>query len=189
MNYITFDIETYSPSDSSKIDTSEFRVTVIGAYFSWIGRYVAFLEKDVKDFLEILKEADLVVGYNHVWFDIPVLQKYADYDLKQLTTYDIMLEFEKKAGFKCKLDDLCKSNLGSAKTDTYEKFSKYHKEGRWDLLIDYCMHDVKLTEELFQMVLNKQEIKYSDALETKQFLLNSPVGQKVDFGMQSDSIF
>jgi len=161
----------------------------MGAYFSWLDRYVAFMEKDVKDFLEILKEAELVVGYNHIWFDLPVLQKYADYDLKQLTNYDIMVEFEKKSGFKAKLDDLCKSNLGTKKTDTYEKYSKYHKEGRWDLLIDYCLHDVKLTEELFQMILAKKEIKYIDALETKQFLLNLPNPEKVNFAMHSDSIF
>ncbi len=85
MNYITFDIETYSPSNSGRIDTNEFRVTVIGAYYSWLDKYIAFLEKDVKDFLESLKQADLVVGFNHIWFDLPVLQKYANYNLLELT--------------------------------------------------------------------------------------------------------
>lgn len=189
MNYITFDIETYSPSDSKKIDTNEFRVTVIGAYYSWLDEYIAFLEHDVKDFIDSLKEAELVVGFNHLWFDLPVLQKYSSFDLLKLTTYDIMLEFEKKAGFKCKLNDLAKSNLDHQKTDVFENFSNYHKEGKWSELIDYCMHDVKITEELFKRVLNGEKIKYADALETKEFILNIPVGKRIDLVAQPESIF
>lgn len=189
MNYITFDIETYSPSGLKKIDTNEFRVSVIGAYLSWLGKYVAFMESDVRDFLDILKEVDLVVGYNHLWFDLPVLQKYANFDLLKLTSYDIMLEFEKKAGFKCKLDDLAKSNLGAKKTDTYEHYSKYHLEGKWFELVNYCMHDVRLTEQLFRMSRLGQAIKLTDALETKEFILDIPRGKKILLEAMPESIF
>jgi DEAD/DEAH box helicase domain-containing protein len=189
MNYITFDIETYSPSNSKRIDTNEFRVSVIGAYFSWLDRYIAFMEDDVKDFLESLKEAELVVGFNHIWFDLPVLQKYSTFNLLQLTNYDIMVEFEKKAGFKPKLDDLAKSNLGSQKTDTYETYSKYHEQGKWSELIDYCMNDVRLTEDLFRMAQRGDKILYQDALQIKEFVLNQPLGKKVILEAQPDSIF
>lgn len=189
MNFITFDIETYSPSDSRKIDTNELRVTVVGVYFSWLDEYVAFLEDNVKDFLDVLKQVDLVVGFNHIWFDLPVLQKYANFDLLQLTNYDIMVEFEKKAGFKPKLDDLAKSNLGTAKTDSYDKYSKYHKEGKWAELIDYCLNDVKITQDLFEIIKKGEKIKYIDVLETKEFILNPPQGKKVSFIASPDSIF
>ena len=189
MNYITFDIETYSPSNSRKIDTNEFRVSVVGAYYSWLDKYVAFMEDDVKAFLETLKDADLVVGYNHIWFDLPVLQKYATFDLKQLTNYDLMLEFEKKAGFKAKLNDLCKANLGSEKTDSYDSYSTYHLEGKWSELIDYCLNDVRLTEELFKMVQRGEKIRYEDALESKEFILTQPTGKKIILEAQPDSIF
>ncbi|MEM1311894.1 MAG: ribonuclease H-like domain-containing protein [Patescibacteria group bacterium] len=189
MNYITFDIETYSPSNSKRIDTNEFRVTVVGAYFSWIDKYIAFLEDEVKDFLDVLKEAELVVGFNHIWFDLPVLQKYSTYNLFQLTNYDIMVEFEKKAGFKAKLDDLAKSNLGAKKTDTYESYSKYHEQCKWSELIDYCMNDVKLTEDLFKIIRGGGELLYDDSLQVKEFVLNQPVGKKVTLEAQPDSIF
>ncbi len=99
-----------------------------------------------------------------------------------------MLELE-KSGFKSRLNDLCKSNLGDQKTDSFENFSTYHKEGKWAELIDYCLNDVRLTEELFRMVMRGEKIKFKDALDTKEFILTQPVGKKIEFGAHPDSIF
>jgi DEAD/DEAH box helicase domain-containing protein len=189
MNFITFDIETYSPSELEKIDVNEFRTSVIGAYISWIDEYIAFMEKDVQAFLKILKKADLVIGYNHLWFDLPVLQKYADFDLKKLPSYDLMLEIEKKIGFKVKLDDVCKATLGSKKTDSYEVYKHYYKEKNWEPLIDYCMHDVKLTNDLFLLALDKKPLKYIDLLDIKEIYLDSPTPGVAKFQEEVDAIF
>jgi DNA polymerase elongation subunit (family B) len=160
MNWITFDIETYSPTKSDKINVQELRASVIGAYISWTNEYVAFLEEDAKYFTELLKKADLVIGWNHIWFDLPVMQKYADYDLSKLPTYDIMIEMEKVMGFKLKLDNVAKANIGESKTDTYEQFKHYYWNQDWFKLIDYCMNDVRLTNLIFEKALNNEEIKF-----------------------------
>jgi DEAD/DEAH box helicase domain-containing protein len=169
-----FDIETYSPSESEKIDTDEFRTSVIGAYYSWTDSYVAFLEEDAEYFTQTLQKADVIVGYNHIWFDLPVLQKYSHYDLLGLPNYDIMVEIEKKLGFKPKLNDIAKANLGEFKTDSYEQFKNYYKDKNWEPLIDYCMNDVRLTKDLFDMVLSQNPIKYNDLLDTKEVILDKP---------------
>lgn len=174
MNFITFDIETYSPGNLDKIDTNEFRASVIGAYVSWIDEYLAFMEDEAKDFIDLMKEADLIVGYNHLWFDLPVLQKYSDYNLLDLPSYDIMVEAEKKIGFKLKLDDLCKANLGTQKTDSYEVYKHYYAEKKWAPLIDYCMNDVKLTNELFIRIVNEGKLIYNDLLDTKEIHFDAP---------------
>lgn len=172
MNYVTFDIETYSPAKLNKIDTSEFRVSVIGAYFSWLDEYVAFLEEETKDFLAILEKADLVVGFNHLWFDLPVLQKYANFNLKNLPCYDIMLAFEKSVGFKPKLNDLCKANFEKdVKTDSYGTYRNYYDEKKWFELIDYCMNDVRLTEKLFRQIQNTGKVNYMDLHIKKEAIL------------------
>jgi len=190
MNYITFDIETYSPSDLNQIDTSEFRTSVIGAYFSWEDKYIAFLEENAAEFIALMAKADLIVGFNQIWFDLPVLQKYADYNLLNLPNYDILKEFEKQAGFKIKLNDLCKANFdGDVKTDTYEQFKNYHKEGKWLELIDYCMNDVRLTNNLFLKILDGQPLKYYDLHNQKEVVLNKPVAGKLLVEESSDRIF
>jgi DEAD/DEAH box helicase domain-containing protein len=188
MNFVVFDIETYSPGNLQKIDTKEFRVSVTGAYISWIDEYIAFMEDDTKDFLEVLKQADLVVGYNHLWFDLPVLQKYSDFNLLDLPSYDIMIEAEKKIGFKLKLDDLCKANLNSKKTDSYEVYKHYHAEKKWAPLIDYCMNDVKLTTELFLKIINEGKLIYNDLLDVKEITFDKPKpGKKIENSSKNDA--
>lgn len=174
MNWITFDIETYSPSKSDKINTSELRVSVIGAYISWIDKYVAFMEDDAKYFINLMKEADLIIGWNHEWFDLPVLQKYSDYNLKNLPSYDLMLEMEKVVGFKLKLDNVAKANLGEHKTDSYEQFKHYHWNKEWYKLIDYCMNDVRLTNQIFMKAVNEETIKYFDLHTIREVKVTKP---------------
>jgi hypothetical protein len=180
MNWITFDIETYSPGKLTHIDTKEFRVSVTGAYFSWLDKYIAFFEEDTKDFLALLLEADVVVGFNHIWFDLAVLQKYSHIDLPQFTNnYDIMLEVEKKLGFKVKLNDLLKANMdGDLKTDSYAQYKDYYWDGKWFELVDYCMNDVRLTNELFLKILAGETLKYNDLTGVKEFVLELPTNEK-----------
>ena len=176
MNYITFDIETYSPGDLEHIDVNEFRVSVSGAYISWLDRYIAFMEDDTEKFVELLMQCDLVVGYNHIGFDLAVLQKYSpDFDLVNgLPSYDIMLEMKKKIGFSVRLDDLAKANLGTKKTDSYDVYKHYHKEGKWAPLIDYCMNDVAITERIFQMCQKGQVMKYNNLMTVEETVLDKP---------------
>jgi RNase_H superfamily len=175
MNYITYDIETYHPERLDEFSVSKFRVSVIGAYISWTDQYVAFLEPDVGEFLKLVKQADLLVGFNHIWFDNAVLAKYADYNLNtEVNNYDIMLEFEKKSGHKIKLDDLAAGTLGRNKTDHFSQFVHYYWDKKWSKLIDYCMHDVKITEELFRLILDGQPVKYKDLLANKEQILDLP---------------
>jgi len=189
MNYITFDIETYNIDETiTRIDPKNMRVSVIGAYYSWLDQYVAFTEDTVQDFLESLKLCDIVVGFNHLWFDLPVLAKYSSWDFGILRSYDILLEVEKKLGFKVKLDDLAKSNLNIKKTDSYEHFRYYHRDGKWLELIDYCMNDVLITEKLFGLILQGQPLKYADMLQIREVTLDLPkTGSQTS--IQVDSLF
>lgn len=192
MNYITFDIETYSPSELKHIDTTEFRASVVGAYISWIDKYLAFFEPEIEDFLKLMLEADLIIGFNHLWFDLPVLQKYASYNLSELPSYDILLEFEKQAGFKIKLNDLCKANLtDDIKTDSYQQYKNYHKENKWFELADYCLNDVRLTENLFRLIRSGKNLKYFDLHQQKEVLIAKPVASKNQIKIEnlSQSIF
>lgn len=189
MNYITFDIETYNPVNRDNFSIDEFRVSVTGAYISWTDQYLAFMEDETKEFIDLLKKADLIIGYNQLWFDLPVLQKYSDVNLLKLPNYDILVEVQKKLGYKMKLDDLCKANFGTQKTDSYEVYKNYYWDKNWFPLIDYCMNDVRLTEQLFKQIVNTRTVKYNDLQEVKEIVLDKPEAGKVEFTEEMDSIF
>ena len=74
---------------------------------------------------------------------------------------------------------MAKTNLGASKTDSFEQFKTYHIDGKWFELADYCMHDVKLTEELHRMALNHEPIKYSEMLGVKEVIIDLPNPTKV----------
>ena len=68
-------------------------------YSTESGQYHIFNEENVADLVEQLIKADLVVGYNHVQFDYPVLQAYTIYDLAtQTVNCDMMLDIEEILG-------------------------------------------------------------------------------------------
>jgi DNA polymerase elongation subunit (family B) len=177
MNYIVYDIETYHPERSDKFDVNEFKVSVTGVYVSWIDEYLAFTEEHTLEFIELMKQADLVIGFNHIWFDNAVLQKYSKgFDLtKNLNHFDLMLEMEKKVGFKIKLDAVAEATLGANKTDTFAQFVNYYWDKEWFKLVDYCMHDVKLTHELFLKVMNDEPLFYKDLSGIREIILDKPV--------------
>ena len=189
MNYITFDIETHNPVNPDKFSVEEFRVSVAGAYISWEDRYVAFIEDDVKDLIELMKYADLIVGYNQLHFDLPVLQKYADFDLLQLTNYDMLVECQKSLGFRLKLDSLCKGTLGSQKTDSYQVYKHYYKDGKWAELVDYCMHDVFLTEQLFRISCRDKQLFYDDLGVKKSVTVGLPSPKKITIVKKTTDMF
>lgn len=190
MNWITFDIETYSPSKSDKIDTKELRASVIGAYISWIDEYICFYEEDAKYFCDLLKEADLIVGWNHIWFDFGVMQKYSDYDLNKLPSYDIMIEIEKVIGTKLKLDVVAKATIGSSKTDSYAIFKEYYWNNEWNKLVDYCMNDVRLTNLIFNKCLNEESLSYLDLITLRTVKTSKPVViEKIKIESHLESFF
>ncbi|GAB4143719.1 MAG: hypothetical protein OHK0017_01440 [Patescibacteria group bacterium] len=174
MNYAVFDIETQNwfsnlPSGATHAD---LKVSILGAYFSKDDIYLAFQEKDLEEFVEKLKQVDLVVGYNSVGFDYPVLQAYTNLDLQSLPSYDIMLEIEKKVGFKVRLGDVAAATLGYGKTDKGSNAVDYYKQGVWDKLIDYCMYDVKITKEVFEVIVKEGKVKYKDLIDMKEVILD-----------------
>jgi len=192
MNYINFDIETYSPSKSDKFDVEEFRCSVCGAYFSWIDEYVAFYEENMPDFIELLSKADLIVGYNQIGFDLPVLQKYADFNLLSLPNYDILQEIYNQTGTRIKLNDVCKANFGDdIKTDNFEVFKHYYWDEKWYELTDYCMNDVRLTQRIFQKIIQQTPVYYYDLHQKVEVSLKKPEKGKVNTAIPetSDSLF
>jgi len=191
MNYLVFDIETknWIKDRSGRIQHSQLGISVLGAYVSWTQEYIAFLEKDVPAFNELLPQADLVIGYNSIGFDYPVLQAYSDLDLNSLPSYDIMLAIESKIGHKVKLGDVAYSTLGYDKTDKGSNAVKYYQEGVWDKLIDYCMHDVKITQEIFAKIRQDGLISYRDLLDHKNCQLEPPEVPKKELKYFQKGIF
>jgi DEAD/DEAH box helicase domain-containing protein len=128
-----------------------------------------YLEHQVPAIIAHLQQGDLIVGFNHVEFDLRVLagsqptpetrhQLYLE--LLALTHFDMLTELKKVLGHRIKLDSLARSTLQSGKSADGLQALTWYKDGRIDLIIEYCKRDVEVTRQLFEYALANKQLLY-----------------------------
>lgn len=115
--------------------------------------YLTFEEGQVGQLIDRLAELPLVVGFNIIGFDYRVLSAYTDFDFSRLPTIDMLADIYKNYGFRIKLDTLVKLTLGQGKSADGLQAVDWYRQGRLDLVADYCRKDVELTKALFEFGL------------------------------------
>jgi len=162
---VVFDLETQLGADEvgGWNNTHLMRVAVGVAHDSLDGRYRVFFEKDVNALLELLRSADLVVGFNSRRFDYGVLKGYTDEPLERtLPSFDILEEIHKAHGFRVGLGNLAENTLGVGKSADGAQSLVWFREGKLELIADYCKQDVKVTRDIFLHGLEKKKFFYRD---------------------------
>ena len=112
--------------------------------------YHVYDEKDVQDLITHLQKADLIVGFNHIRFDYTVLNGYSSTRFSDLPNLDMLVEVEKIIGHRLKLNSLVASTLGETKSADGLQSLQWVKEGKMDLVREYCKKDVEVTRNLFE---------------------------------------
>ncbi|MEZ4703882.1 MAG: ribonuclease H-like domain-containing protein [Bdellovibrionota bacterium] len=121
-------------------------------------QYKVFLEDQVQDLIDLLRSVDLVVGFNHIRFDYEVLRGYSSIDFSRIPSFDMLVDLKERLGHRIKLDTLAKATLGQQKSADGLQSLRWVKEGKMDLVIDYCKQDVKVTKEVFEYGRDKQHV-------------------------------
>jgi DEAD/DEAH box helicase domain-containing protein len=112
--------------------------------------FKTFRREEVDDLLKELQGADCVVGFNTRGFDFRVLQPFANFDLRALPNFDLMLDLKAIAGFRPGLGNCCEATFGEHKSSNGLESLQWWREGRHQEVIDYCRQDVLLTRRLHE---------------------------------------
>ena len=64
---------------------------------------------------------------------------------------DLLDDIEMQLGRRISLDLLAKINLGTQKTHHSLEAPVMYREGRLEELADYCLHDVRITKDLYEL--------------------------------------
>jgi len=124
-------------------------ISVACAYDSKTNEFRSFLEKDLKELIELCEER-LVVGYNIRGFDLPVMVPYG-LKLSQVDAFDIMYDLEALTRQRfLKLEAVARGTLGEGKSADGLLAVEWWKKGEIQKIIDYCLQDVKVTRDVFQ---------------------------------------
>lgn len=171
-NIVYYDLETQrSMSDVGGSNyKDQLKVSVGVAYSTKTGKYHIFGEDGMQELIEMLLEADLVVGYNHIDFDYKVLHGYTIMELEpQTRNLDMMVDIQQKIGFRLKLDSIAAATLGTGKTadglDALRWWKEYKETGEQEPLMkiaEYCAYDVKVTRFVHEYGMEHGKVMYDD---------------------------
>jgi DEAD/DEAH box helicase domain-containing protein len=138
------------------------RVSVAVVYDEASGRYISYGEEEIPELLDLIRKADLVVGFNIKRFDYRVLSAYAMYDLNDLNTFDMLEDIHTRLGFRLGLDHLAKETLDRGKAADGIRAVQWFRSGDMESLESYCREDVAITMDLFRHGLEKGYLVYRD---------------------------
>ena len=119
-----------------------------------------YTEPNVKSLINHLHNLDLIVGYNIRKFDYRVLEDYGGTMLKHLPTFDMFLEVQKSTKKRISLSNLAKRTLDIQVDKLGAKAVNKWWEGDYQEVIDYCITDVEITQELFNHACRKKNLFY-----------------------------
>jgi len=171
MDIVYFDLETQrTANDVGGWDKKHKMGMSVGVTYSTADQaYEIFPEQRANDLVNRLQRADLVVGYNIINFDYEVLMAYTILDLHhQLRTMDLLVEIEKVAGHRMKLEDVAQGTLGVGKVAEGLDAIRWWREGKIMEIAEYCCFDVKVTKLVHEYGVQHGELFYTDRFARKQ---------------------
>lgn len=151
-DFVVLDVETrYSAAEVGGWNRADrMGVSVAVLYDSRTGAFTAYSQDEIPSLSAVLAGAPLVVGFNLLRFDYAVLEPHAPgFKFRSLPTLDMLMKIHERLSYRIPLDNLASATLNATKSADGLQALAWWKEGRIDLIAEYCRKDVELTRELF----------------------------------------
>lgn len=177
-DYLVFDLETQRSAQEvgGWENIPEMKVSVGVVYDSRDAKFHTYFEGEVQALLAHLASGPLVIGYNHLGFDYPVLSGYYPLNeraeqlerLKNLPNLDLLIDLKDRIGKRVKLDDVVRPTLEVGKSADGLIALQWYKEyldgqtEKLGMIADYCKQDVAVTRDLYEYGCKSGEVKYLD---------------------------
>jgi DEAD/DEAH box helicase domain-containing protein len=156
---VVLDLETQRTFRETP-DPKKLGISVVGIYDYATESFLSYAEDELVKLFPILEHASVVVGFNIESFDMQVLQAYYPGKVTDLRVFDILEDIKLKLGRRLALNDIVGATLGKKKSGHGLGAIELFKNGEIEKLKSYCLDDVRLTKELFDFGLEKNEIFY-----------------------------
>ena len=161
--------------------------------------FSVYLDTDIEDLIAHMKEAELIVGFNHIGFDHMVVAGAAHAgkedrqklytELVELNNMDMLVELKKTLGHRLKLDSIARPTLGVGKSADGLQALQWYKEGKLDKIIEYCKVDVEVTRDVYKYALSKGELQYESRSGVKKVKVDWEPTEPKKPAMEQMSLF
>ena len=195
-----FDLETkYSADDVGGWNHIMDMGMSVGVIFdSQDEGFHVYLEHQVPALIQHLQQGDLIVGFNHINFDLRVLAgqqpneelRHRLYlELRELNHFDILTELKKILGHRLRLDSIARPTLEVGKSADGLQALQWYREGRIDLIIEYCKQDVEVTRKVYEYALREGELLYDSRSGIKTVSLDWAVPKAPEESLEQMNLF
>lgn len=171
MDTLVFDIETKNFFTDPEVGWNNFealKISVVGIYSYAQDKYFCFEEHEIEKIAELFEKSYRVVGFGSNRYDIPVLNIYFQkngrgfLNIWDKEKIDLLEEIEILSGQRISLNKLAIANLGEGKIRHGSEAIHLYREGRIDELKEYCLSDVKLTKQLYDLYRERKYLFVPD---------------------------
>jgi DEAD/DEAH box helicase domain-containing protein len=188
---VVFDVETKKFFDETGTsDPADLGVSIVSLYRREMdenmheirGEMISYWEKDFDQMWKVFQEANRIIGFNSISFDVPALKPYAPVSFAKLPHFDILNKVREVQGRRVSLNALAKDTLGNSKVDSGANAILYWNKGDKESLAKlkyYCEADVALTRDLYDFGINQKHLKFTDHW-------NNPRVVEVNFSYPAD---
>ena len=167
MMQLILDVETKKTFDQvggyfpEKLGISYVGVCVRNGY-SGTGEMLGFFEDQLNDLWPLLEQAEIIVGFNIIGFDMETLRPYYSGNVERLPVLDLLERFKKSTGHRVSLDSIAQQTLGKGKIGHGLDAIKYYENKEFDKLAKYCLMDVEITREVWDFGLQHGKVKFTN---------------------------
>jgi len=182
---VIFDIETKKFFDEIKARNPEdLGISIVSAYRREIDRDFRELRGEMKSFWPTdakamvgrdalffdqmwswFEEADRIIGYNSLDFDVPAVNGVYKGDFSKLKHFDVMKIIKDVFGHRVKLDSVARESLGKGKTAGGAEAVAWWAKGDPESLANlkkYCEMDVEVTKGVYDYGVKNGKLKFKD---------------------------
>lgn len=129
----------------------KLEISVVGVYSYQKDSYHCYGEEEFSELKKLFADRALLIGFSSNRFDLPLLNRALGLELLKFPRIDLSEEVELKTGRRISLDMLAKANLGVGKNGNSLLAPALYREGKIEELKKYCLNDVKITKELYDL--------------------------------------
>jgi len=190
MKKIVLDIETKNTfQDVQSADPVALDLSLLVVYDYINDLYTSFLEHELPKLWPVLEQADVLIGYNLDYFDIPILDKYYEGSLQKKKTIDLLGEIKKASGRRVSLNKVAAGTLGTEKSGSGLDAVTWWQRGEIEKIKKYCQDDVRITKELYDFAFQNGYVMFEQHSQLQKVQLDTSKWELLPEGSNNQTLF
>jgi DEAD/DEAH box helicase domain-containing protein len=175
MREVYYDIETQkSAAEVGGWQNTRLMRISVAVTWSEADGFRRWREDEAQQLISYLQAHDRVISFNGDGFDSKVLSLYGDISQIKRKSLDLATSLKRNLGHRIRLDAIAQPTLGKGKTANGLTALRWWKEGKVEMIADYCQQDVQVLVDLMKFARSNGYLRYLDLSGNERMVYIKP---------------